>query len=48
MRNIIPLQNTEMLLEAAPHYHKKKDLETLGVDRKVPKGEGAAGERSKI
>jgi pre-mRNA-splicing factor ATP-dependent RNA helicase DHX16 len=47
MRNIMPLQS-EFLLEAAPHYHKKKDLETLGLERKVPRGEGAAGERSKM
>ncbi|OKL60452.1 Pre-mRNA-splicing factor ATP-dependent RNA helicase-like protein cdc28 [Talaromyces atroroseus] len=47
MRNIMPLQDI-WLLEAAPHYHKKKDLETLGLDKKVPRGEGAAGERSKM
>ncbi|KAH8695928.1 pre-mRNA-splicing factor ATP-dependent RNA helicase-like protein cdc28 [Talaromyces proteolyticus] len=47
MRSNMPLQ-AEWLVEVAPHYHKKKDLETLGLDRKVPKGEGAAGQRSKI
>lgn len=47
MRSNMPLQ-PEWLVEAAPHYHKKKDLETLGTDRKMPKGVGAAGEKSKI
>ncbi|KAK6359778.1 Cyclin-dependent kinase catalytic subunit [Orbilia brochopaga] len=36
MRNVMPLQ-PEWLVEVAPHYHKKKDLETLGVDKKMPK-----------
>ncbi|EEH49213.2 uncharacterized protein PADG_05292 [Paracoccidioides brasiliensis Pb18] len=47
MRSNMPLQ-PEWLVEVAPHYHKKKDLETLGTDRKVPKGQGAAGEKSRI
>jgi pre-mRNA-splicing factor ATP-dependent RNA helicase DHX16 len=47
MRSNMPLQ-PEWLVEVAPHYHKKKDLETLGLDKKVPKGQGAAGEKSKI
>ncbi|PGH14804.1 hypothetical protein AJ79_02820 [Helicocarpus griseus UAMH5409] len=47
MRSNMPLQ-PEWLVEVAPHYHKKKDLETLGIDRKVPKGQGAAGEKSRI
>ncbi|KAL2221464.1 putative mRNA splicing factor RNA helicase [Thermoascus aurantiacus ATCC 26904] len=48
MRNTMPLQ-PEWLVEVAPHYHKKKDLENLGLDnKKVPKGQGAAGEKSKI
>ena len=47
MRSNMPLQ-PEWLVEVAPHYHKKKDLETLGLDKKVPKGKGAAGERSKM
>ncbi|EER36487.1 ATP-dependent RNA helicase DHX8 [Histoplasma capsulatum H143] len=47
MRSNMPLQ-PEWLVEVAPHYHKKKDLETLGIDRKVPKGQGATGEKSKI
>ncbi|EED21791.1 mRNA splicing factor RNA helicase (Cdc28), putative [Talaromyces stipitatus ATCC 10500] len=47
MRSNMPLQ-PEWLVEVAPHYHKKKDLETLGLDKKVPKGEGAAGEKSKM
>ncbi len=47
MRSNMPLQ-PEWLVEVAPHYHKKKDLETLGVDKKMPKGQGAVGEKSKI
>ena len=47
MRSNMPLQ-PEWLMEVAPHYHKKKDLEGLGLDKKMPKGAGAAGERSKI
>lgn len=47
MRSNMPLQ-PEWLVEVAPHYHKQKDLETLGLDKKVPKGKGAAGEKSKI
>lgn len=47
MRGNLPIQ-AEWLAEAAPHYHKKKDLDALGTDRKMPKGQGAAGARSKI
>lgn len=47
MRGNMPLQ-PEWLTEVAPHYYKKQDLENLGVDKKMPKGEGAVGERSKI
>ena len=47
MRSNMPLQ-AEWLVEVAPHYYKKKDLETLGLDRKVPKGQGAAGEKSRM
>jgi len=47
MRGNLPIQ-PEWLAEAAPHYHKKKDLEALGTDRKMPKGLGAAGAKSKI
>ncbi|KAK6345275.1 hypothetical protein TWF718_007200 [Orbilia javanica] len=36
MRNVLPLQ-PEWLVEVAPHYHKKKDLDTLGIDKKMPK-----------
>lgn len=39
MRNVMPIQ-PEWLVEVAPHYYKKKDLEALGVDRKMPKGQG--------
>lgn len=47
MRGNLPIQ-AEWLSEAAPHYHKKKDLEALGTDRKMPKGQGAVGTKSKI
>ncbi|MCJ1352721.1 MAG: hypothetical protein MMC33_002705 [Icmadophila ericetorum] len=47
MRGNMPLQ-PEWLTEVAPHYYKKQDLENLGVDKKMPKGEGAVGGRSKI
>ena len=47
MRGSLPIQ-AEWLAEAAPHYHKKKDLEALGTDRRMPKGQGAAGAKSKI
>lgn len=42
MRSNMPLQ-AEWLIEVAPHYYKKKDLETLGLERKVPKGQGQPG-----
>lgn len=41
MRNAMPIK-PEWLMEIAPHYFKKKDIEALGVDRKVPRGEGRA------
>ena len=47
MRGNLPIQ-PEWLVEAAPHYHKRKDLDTLGIDKKMPKGSGAVGGRSKI
>jgi pre-mRNA-splicing factor ATP-dependent RNA helicase DHX16 len=40
MRSNMPL-NPEWLTEVAPHFYKKKDLETLGMDRKMPRGQGA-------
>ncbi|OJK03348.1 hypothetical protein ASPACDRAFT_111021 [Aspergillus aculeatus ATCC 16872] len=45
MRSNMPLQ-AEWLVEVAPHYYKKKDLETLGLEKKM-KGQGAAGEKSR-
>ncbi|KAJ4522728.1 hypothetical protein HRR78_000215 [Exophiala dermatitidis] len=39
MRSCMPLK-PEWLIEVAPHYYKKKDLDSLGVEKKVPKGEG--------
>lgn len=41
MRNTMPI-DPDWLVEVAPHYHKKKDLDALGVPKKVPKGEGRA------
>ncbi|KAI9889872.1 MAG: Cyclin-dependent kinase catalytic subunit [Vezdaea aestivalis] len=46
MRSNMPLQ-PEWLTEVAPHFHKRKDLESLGVEKKLPKGQGMAG-RSRI
>jgi pre-mRNA-splicing factor ATP-dependent RNA helicase DHX16 len=40
MRNVMPIQ-PEWLVEVAPHYHKMKDLDTLGTNKKMPKGQGA-------
>jgi pre-mRNA-splicing factor ATP-dependent RNA helicase DHX16 len=45
MRSNMPLK-PEWLMEVAPHFYKKKDIEALGIDRKVPRGEGKA--QSKI
>lgn len=45
MRSNMPAK-PEWLIEAAPHFYKKKDIESLGVERKVPRGEGKA--QSKI
>ncbi|KYG41186.1 hypothetical protein M433DRAFT_494544 [Acidomyces richmondensis BFW] len=36
MRSVMPL-NPDWLTEVAPHYYKAKDVEALGVDRKLPK-----------
>lgn len=47
MRQCFPIK-VEWLHEAAPHYYKKKDLEALGTDRKMPKGQGAASAASKF
>ena len=39
MRSNMPLK-PEWLMEVAPHFYRKKDLETLGLDKKVPRGQG--------
>lgn len=36
MRSVMPLQ-PEWLTEVAPHYYKSKDVEALGVDKKMAK-----------
>jgi pre-mRNA-splicing factor ATP-dependent RNA helicase DHX16 len=41
MRSNMPLK-PEWLMEVAPHFYKRKDIEALGVERKVPRGEGKA------
>lgn len=46
MRSNMPLK-PEWLMETAPHFYKKKDIEALGVDKKLPRGEGKAAQ-SKI
>ena len=45
MRSNMPIK-PEWLSEVAPHFYKKKDLDTLGTDKKMPKGEGAVGAKS--
>ena len=47
MRNCMPMK-PDMLFAAAPHYFRKKELEGLGEERKVPRGEGLGGRSSKI
>ena len=47
MRGVLPIQ-PEWLVEAAPHYHRKKELEGLGIDKKMPKAIGGAGQKSRI
>lgn len=44
MRSNMPLQ-PEWLVEVAPHYHKKKDLETLGLGKKE-KSDGVSGKNN--
>ena len=45
MRSVMPLK-PEWLVEVAPHFYKKKDLESLGVDRKMPRGKGVGAENA--
>ena len=47
MRSDMPVE-PEWLVEAAPHFYKRKDLDALGTNRKMPKGEGKAGEVSRL
>ncbi|PSK46235.1 Pre-mRNA-splicing factor ATP-dependent RNA helicase-like protein cdc28 [Elsinoe australis] len=39
MRSVMPIK-AEWLNEVAPHYYSKESVEQLGVDRKMPKGQG--------
>jgi len=41
MRSCLPLQ-PEWLTEVAPHYYSQETIEALGIDKKMPKGKGAA------
>ena len=47
MRSVMPLQ-PEWLTEVAPHYYKAKDVEALGVDRKVVRGGTGSAQNSKM
>lgn len=42
MRSNMPIQ-PEWLTEVAPHFFSKKDLESLHIDKKMAKGQGAVG-----
>ncbi len=44
MRTNMPIQ-PEWLVEAAPHYHKRSDLDKLGAEKKLPKGQSKAEEK---
>ena len=39
MRTVMEIR-PEWLMEVAPHYYKREEIESLGVARKMPKGEG--------
>jgi pre-mRNA-splicing factor ATP-dependent RNA helicase DHX16 len=41
-RNVAPIE-PDWLVEAAPHYHKKSDIDDLGVGKKLSKGQGKVG-----
>ena len=47
MRSCMPLQ-PEWLTEVAPHYYKPKDVDALGVDKKMVKGGTGAAPTSKF
>ena len=42
LRSCFPLQ-PEWLMEVAPHFHKREEIEKLGVERKMPKAVGVTG-----
>ena len=44
MRSVMPIQ-PEWLVEVAPHFYGKRDLEGLGVERKMPRGKGVGGSK---
>lgn len=39
MRTVMEIR-PEWLMEVAPHYYKREEIESLGVARKMPRGEG--------
>ena len=39
MRTVMEIR-PEWLMEVAPHYYKREEIESLGVPRKMPRGEG--------
>ncbi|KAK9473615.1 mRNA splicing factor RNA helicase [Dipodascopsis tothii] len=41
MRNCMPIQ-PEWLLEVSPHFYKSKELDDLGGNKKMPRGQGKA------
>ena len=47
MRTVAPI-DPQWLVDVAPHYHKQQDLDTLGMPKKMPKGQGAPPARGKL
>lgn len=45
MRSCFPVSDPSLLNEVAPHFYKTKEIEALGVDKKMPKGQGAPASR---
>jgi pre-mRNA-splicing factor ATP-dependent RNA helicase DHX16 len=41
-RNVAPIE-ADWLVEVAPHYHKRTDIDDLGVGKKMGKGQGKVG-----
>ncbi|KAJ9621488.1 hypothetical protein H2203_006974 [Taxawa tesnikishii (nom. ined.)] len=45
MRSCFPVANPALLNDVAPHFYKAKDIEALGDNKKMPKGQGAPASR---